>query len=196
LERAISSKRSTNSYAATATTSSAADADATTCASAVIRTESIKIYSNPTKLKMEERDLMSKFLAEMRKENPDLKVAFDLLQTAARQKNSEALYAIGTWHLFGKFVKKDPSEAVKYFLQAIEGNRSDAYYDLGVCYEKGVGIRKNKKAAFECYLNAALLGDKQALYEVGRCYFYGIGASKNMHVGEIWLKHAELNGIK
>lgn len=145
---------------------------------------------------MEERDLMSKFLAEMQKEKPDLKVAFDLLQTAAHQKNSEALYAIGTWYLFGRYVKKKPSEAVKYFLQAIEGNRSDAYYDLAVCYEKGVGIKKNKKAAFECYLNAALLGDKQSLYAVGRCYFYGIGTSKNMHIGEIWLKHAELNGIK
>lgn len=142
------------------------------------------------------RDLMSEFLAEMRKEKPDLQVAFDLLQTAAHQKNFEALYAIGTWYLFGRFVKKNSSEAVKYFLQAIEGNRSDAYYDLGVCYEKGVGIKKNKKAAFECYLNAALLGDKQSLYQVGRCYFYGIGTSKNMHVGKIWLKHAELNGIK
>jgi TPR repeat protein len=145
---------------------------------------------------MEKRDLMSEFLAEMQKEKPDLKVAFDLLQTAARENNSVALYAIGTWYLFGRYVKKNPSEAVKYFLQAIEGNNSDAYYDLAVCYEKGVGIKKNKKAAFECYLNAALLGDKQSLYAVGRCYFYGIGAPKNMHIGEIWLKHAELNGIK
>jgi len=145
---------------------------------------------------MEKRDLMSEFLAEMQKEKPDLKAAFDLLQIAAHQKNPIALYAIGTWYLFGRYVKKKPSEAVKYFLQAIEGNNSDAYYDLAVCYEKGVGIKRNKKAAFECYLNAALLGDKQSLYAVGRCYFYGIGTPKNMHIGEIWLKHAELNGIK
>ncbi len=139
---------------------------------------------------------MRKALAEMEKETPDLKVAFDFLERSAKRNNSEALYAIGTWYLFGRYVKKDRSEAVKYFLLAIEGNNSSAYYDLGVCYEEGVGIRKDKKAAFECYLNAALLGDKQSLYEVGRCYFYGIGTSKNMHVGEIWLKHAELNGIK
>jgi len=140
--------------------------------------------------------ILKQALTEMEKEKPDLKVAFDLLQRSAKQKNFEALYAIGTWHLFGRFVKKDPSEAVKYFLQAIEGNNSNAYYDLGVCYEEGVGIRKNKKAAFECYLNAALLGDKQSLYEVGRCYYYGIGTPKSVHIAEIWLKHAELNGIK
>ena len=139
--------------------------------------------------------ILRKALAEMEKETPDLKVAFDLLQTAAHQKNCEALYAIGTWYLFGRFVKKDPSEAVKYFLQAIEGNNSSAYYDLAVCYEEGVGIRKNKKAAFECYLNAALLGDKQSLYQVGRCYYYGIGVSKNMSIADIWLRHAEINGI-
>ena len=139
--------------------------------------------------------LLKQASAEMAKEKPDLKVAFNFLQRAASQKNAEALYALGTWYLFGTFVKKAPSEAVKYFLQAIEGNNSNAFYDLAVCYEEGVGIKKNKKAAFDCYLNAALLGDKQSLYEVGRCYYYGIGISKNLDLAEIWLKHAELNGI-
>ncbi len=138
---------------------------------------------------------LKKALAEMEKEKPDLKVAFDFLERSAREKNPEALYAIGTWYLFGRFVKKNPSEAVQYFLKSITGNNSNAYYDLGVCYEKGVGIKKNLKSAFECYLNAALLGDKQSLYHVGRCYYYGIGIPKNISIGNIWLKHAELNGI-
>ncbi len=139
--------------------------------------------------------LLRKALIEMEKEEPDLKVAFDFLERSARRNNPEALYAIGTWYLFGRFVKKNPSEAVRYFLKSIEGNNSSAYYDLAVCYEKGVGIKKNYKAAFECYLNAALLGDKQATYEVGRCYYYGIGIAKNISVGNIWLKHAKANGI-
>lgn len=139
--------------------------------------------------------ILRKALAEMEKEKPDLKVAFDFLERAAKVENPEALYAIGTWYLFGRFVKKNPSEAVRYFLKAIEGNNSNAYSDLAVCYEKGVGIKKNYRAAFDCYLNAALLGDKQALYEVGRCYYYGIGVSKNIRIGTIWLKHAEFNGI-
>lgn len=139
--------------------------------------------------------LLKKALVEMEKEKPDLKVAFGFLERAAKTGNPEALYAIGTWYLFGRFVKKKPSEAVQYFLKSIEGNNSNAYYDLGVCYEKGVGIEKSHKSAFECYLNAALLGDKQSLYEVGRCYYYGIGVSKSIRIGEIWLKHAKRNGI-
>ena len=105
------------------------------------------------------------------------------------------MYAIGTWYLFGKFVKRDPFLAVEYFLRAIEGNNSSAYLDLAICYEKGVGVKKNYKRAFVCYLNAALLGDKQSLYEVGRCYYYGIGVSKNINISSTWFKHAKQNGI-
>src|SRR5438046_919900 len=115
---------------------------------------------------MEERDILLKeALSEMEKESPDLKVAYQLLEKSAQLENAEALYAIGTWYLFGRFVDKDPSKAVEYFLEAIKGNNSSAYYDLGVCYEEGTGVDQDEEAAFECYLNAALLGDKQSLYE-------------------------------
>ncbi len=101
---------------------------------------------------------------EMKKGAPNLKVAFDCLERSAKGNNPEALYAIGTWYLFGRFVKKNPSEAVRYFLKSIEGNNSSAYYDLAVCYEKGVGVKKSYKSALECYLNAALLGIQNNLY--------------------------------
>jgi uncharacterized protein len=140
-------------------------------------------------------NILKKALAEMEKGKPNLRIAFDFLNESAKAQNPEALYALGTWYLHGRFVKRKPAEAVHYFLQSIEGNNSSAYYDLAVCYEKGIGIKKNHKAAFECYLNAALLGDKQALFEIGRCYYYGVGVSKNISTSKIWLKHAELNGI-
>ncbi|MBS1668372.1 MAG: sel1 repeat family protein [Bacteroidetes bacterium] len=139
--------------------------------------------------------LLKKALAEMEKEEPNMKIAFEFLSASAKAQNPEALYALGTWYLHGRFVKKKPVEAVRYFLKSIEGNNSSAYYDLAVCYEKGIGIKKNYRAAFKCYINAALSGDKQALYEVGRCYYYGIGTPKNIDISTIWLKHAELNGV-
>ena len=138
---------------------------------------------------------LGKALTEMKKRQPDLKKTFELLCKSAEQNNYEALYAIGTWYLHGKLVKKSFSMAIKYFLKSAKGNNSNAYYDLAICYEKGVTGKKDYKAAFECYLNAALLGDKQSIYEVGRCYYYGIGISKNINIGNIWLKHAEINGI-
>jgi TPR repeat protein len=140
--------------------------------------------------------LLKKALIEMERESPDLEKAFEFLNKSAEENNYEALYAIGTWYLHGRFVKKNFSLAIKYFLKSAEGNNSNAYYDLAICYEKGVIGKKDFKAAFECYLNAALLGDKQSIYEVGRCYYYGIGISKDIKIGNIWLKHAEMHGIK
>lgn len=139
--------------------------------------------------------LLRKAFVEMQKKYPDLQIVFNLLKQSANKGNAEALYAVGTWYLYGTFVEKDPFLAVEYFLSSIEGNYSNAYFDLSVCYENGDGVKKSFKKAFECYLNAALLGDKQAVYEVGRCYYYGIGISKNVGVANIWLRQAREKGI-
>ena len=140
--------------------------------------------------------LLNQALSEMEKDKPDLEKVFELLEKSAELNNYEALYAIGTWYLHGRFVKKNTFLAVKYFIKSLEGNNSSAYYDLALCYEKGEGVKKNYKKAFECYLNAALLGDDQSLYEVGRCFYYGLGISKNKKIGSTWIKYAENKGIK
>jgi len=141
------------------------------------------------------KNLLKKAEIELKKQNPELKAVFSFLMDAANLDNHEAMYAIGTWYLHGKYVKRDSTLAVEYFLKSVKGNNSNAYYDLAICLEKGVGTKKNKRKAFECYLNAALFGDKQSLYEVGRCYYHGIGISKNKEVGAIWLKRAKADGI-
>jgi TPR repeat protein len=135
--------------------------------------------------------LLKKAFVEMQKDKPDLQKAVELLNKSASKNNYEALYALGTWHLYGIYYKRSPVQAVKFFLEAIQGDISSAYFDLAVCYEKGIGIKKNQNQAFYCYLNAALLGDKQSLYEVGRCYFYGIGVAKNKKIALVWLNRAD-----
>lgn len=139
--------------------------------------------------------LVRKALNEARKKAGDLKQGYQLLEKAALKGNGEALYAIGTWYLHGKYLKKNSSIAVQYFLKSSEKNNLSAFYDLAVCFEKGVGVKKNKRKAFEHYLNAALLGDKQSIYEVGRCCYYGIGIVKDLGIAGIWLRNAELHGI-
>lgn len=92
---------------------------------------------------MQKRDNSLKLaFAEMNKPNPDLKLAFELLKKSAEKNNYEALYAIGTWYLHGRYVKKNYSLAVNYFSKAIKGNNCNAYYDMALCYEKGVGVKK------------------------------------------------------
>jgi TPR repeat protein len=134
---------------------------------------------------------LEKAWAEMRKERPDLRKAFALLEKSADNLNPEALYAIGTWYLYGRHVNKNPKVAVQYFMKSSEGNNCHAYFDLAVCYEKGVGLKRDLKQAFLNYLKSSLLGDRKAFNEVGRCYYYGIGINKNVEIGKIWLSHAK-----
>lgn len=135
-------------------------------------------------------------LKEALKEDANLELAFNLLISAKSKNNPKAMYALGTWYLFGKFVEKDFNEAFKLFLQASYGNIPEACFDLAKCYEEGVGVVKSLSNAFESYLKAALLGDKQSLYEVGRCYYYGIGIKKDKKLADLWLEIAAHNGIE
>lgn len=134
-------------------------------------------------------------LKESLKEDADLGYVFSLLEKAKNQKNPKAVYALGTWYLFGKHVDKDTTVAFNLFQEAASNNISEACYDLAVCYEKGTGITTNLHKAFQYYLKAALLGDKKSIYEIGRCYYHGIGIKKDSILAEIWLDSAEYYGI-
>lgn len=100
-----------------------------------------------------------------------LVVHLKLLDNAEDKNNPIAIYALGTWYLFGKFVDQDPKKAFELFLEASQENHREACFDLAECYEEGAGGLKSLKDAFENYLLVALLADQQAIYEVGRCYY-------------------------
>lgn len=138
---------------------------------------------------------LNKALVEMRKKSPNLEKAFIWLQKAEKNDDPEAIYALGTWYLHGRFVKKNPATAIQYFLRASQNDYKEAFFDLAICYEKGIGVKKNLKKSFECYLQAALIGDIQGIYEVGRCYYYGIGIGKNVRIATIWLNLARRKGV-
>lgn len=90
--------------------------------------------------------------------------------------NGKAEYALTTWYLYGKEVKKDLKKAVELLKKLADKNISEANFNLTVCFETGQGIKQD--LVFKHYLKSALLGDKQSLYEVGRCYYHGIGVKK------------------
>ena len=130
-----------------------------------------------------------------RKPDPDLNAVLVLLQEASDKNYPDAHYALATWYLFGKVVKRDYETAVAY-LHKCSDVVAKASYDLAVCYEKGKGASKDKVKAFEYYMRSALLGDGQAHYEVGRCFYYGIGAGKNKCLGKLWMDKAGELGYK
>lgn len=137
---------------------------------------------------------LKKALALCRSKNYDGAEALALLEKADKAGSAEAAYALGTWYLFGKHVRKNYRTAAEYLQRAADKNYASAAHDLAISYEKGAGVPKDKHEAFRLYMKAARLGDRQAAYEVGRCFYWGIGTAKDRSVAEVWFDgfdHAE-----
>lgn len=132
------------------------------------------------------RQMYLRALRLVAKPGYDAERVIDILRESSRLGVAEATYALATWYLHGKHVKKDLPTAAGLLEEAASKDLPDALFDLAVCYEKGAGVKRSARLAFECYLRAALLGDEQARPEVYRCYYHGIGISKNKRIAEIW----------
>lgn len=135
----------------------------------------------------------NKATKEAQKDKADLVAVLALLERAIELGSHDAQYALATWYLFGKGVKRDYTKAVK-LLRKCANSVANASYDLAVCYEKGKGVEQDKATAFQYYMQSALLGDNQAYFEVGRCFFYGIGVKKNRSLGGLWIEKAKVLG--
>lgn len=129
----------------------------------------------------------SKALSEMEKRVPNEEKAFAHLQAAHQSGDPRATYAIGTWYLHGRYVKRDKRKGLELIRNAAECDVRDALFDYAVSLETGDGVRKSLSHAAKNYLKAALLGDSQAMYEVGRCFYYGIGVRTNRQLARVFL---------
>jgi len=122
-----------------------------------------------------------------KRESYSVQEVLTLLTDADKAGSPEASYALGTWYLFGKNVRKNHVKAVEFLKRAARFDIPNAAFDLAVCYEKGSGVEKNQTTAFAYYLKAAKLGDHDASYEVGRCYYHGIGTKQDRGMARIFL---------
>src|SRR5688572_13870240 len=122
-----------------------------------------------------------------RRRPPDYAAAFKLLTRAHRAGDARATYALGTWYLHGRLVRKDIQKGLKLIEKAAGQNVADALYDIAFSFESGKGRPKSLEKAAENYLRAALLGNTRALHEFGRCIYYGIGLPSNRRVAHVFL---------
>ncbi len=117
-----------------------------------------------------------------------------VLQDAAATGYAPALYALATWHLFGRGVKKDYKKAFSLLLASAEQNHPEAEYDIAVSFEAGKGTAKSKESAFRYYRRAAEHGDLGGMTEVARCYWFGIGTAKDCRKAANWYLKAARRG--
>ena len=93
-------------------------------------------------------------------------------------------------------VKKDCSEAIRWWKKAGEQGNTEAQNLLAVAYHYGCGdsLAVDKAESMRWYQKSALLGDAQAQLMVGFAHHSGYGAEKNQELGVMWYKKSAKQG--
>jgi uncharacterized protein len=154
-------------------------------------------FARLTKSKARSRDVQdlverARALSGTGKGRARMEKALMLLRQAAALGSAEADYAIGTWYLFGRHVRKSLEDAARHIKKAAKAGYPAALFDLAVMHETGRGAPKDKMRAFDLYLRAALRGDGGAIESVARCVYHGIGTKKNRGLGSLLQDYAAI----
>jgi TPR repeat protein len=131
-------------------------------------------------------------LALAYEEPPDNGRVLALLEKAMELGDADAMYALGTWFLYGKppFVQKDLTKAFDLIERAASKNVVSALFELAISLELGEVGEPDEHRAFTCYLRAAIRGEKQSIFEVSRMLFWGLGVPQDRELADIWLDYA------
>lgn len=108
--------------------------------------------------------------------------------------DSYSQYYIGMLYSEGKGVRRDDSEAVKWFRKAAEQGHADAQHYLGVSYHYGIGATRDYSEAVKWYHKAAEQGHAAAQYSLGYMYERGYGVPKDYSEAARWHHKAAEQG--
>jgi hypothetical protein len=124
----------------------------------------------------------------------DYPKAYTTLRAAADAGSGKAMNWIGTMHLYGDGVKRDPNEALQWFHKAAELDYPGAMANIGTMHGHGVGTVRDVVEALHWFKKAANLGHIDSMLEVARAYEKGIGVKKDAAEAERWLTKAKAAG--
>ncbi|CAI5927845.1 unnamed protein product [Closterium sp. NIES-64] len=71
------------------------------------------------------------------------KAVQNFLTAARKTRDVDALYNLGMSHLRGQGVRRNPSKALRFLQQAVEGQHVGAMYQMGKMHLTGTGVPKN-----------------------------------------------------
>jgi localization factor PodJL len=113
----------------------------------------------------------------------------------AKAGDTKAQHDLGMLHLAGRFVKKDSTEAAKWFERAAVQGLANAQFNLGVLYERGEGVAQNDRLAFFWYQSAADQGLARAQHNLATAYAEGKGIAKNYTKAVEWFTKSASAGL-
>ncbi|WP_394670725.1 tetratricopeptide repeat protein [Halosquirtibacter xylanolyticus] len=119
--------------------------------------------------------------------------AFQMLTTAAKQKDTIALRMIADAYLYGKFKKKiDPKKAIPFLLPLAQSGQVTAQKELGKIYYRG---KRSKSILW--YHKAANQGDLEANKLLADLYYEGTGVVKDYkNAKTLYIKAADLGDVE
>ena len=104
--------------------------------------------------------------------------------------------ALGNCYRDGIGVKRNMTEAVKWYRMSAEQGDADAQYNLGICLLYGKGTAKNPKEAADWFEKAARQDKLDACYEIGRTYDRGNDRNRDIEKAAEWYqKGAEAGNV-
>lgn len=113
----------------------------------------------------------------------------------ANAGDAKAQHDLGMLHLAGRFVKKDSTEAAKWFERAAVQGLANAQFNLGTLYARGEGVAQNDRLAFFWYQSAADQGMARAQHNLAAAYAEGKGIAKNYAKAVDWYTKSATAGL-
>lgn len=115
--------------------------------------------------------------------------SYALMEKAAEQGSSDALYYLGVMNFHGNSVDTNYPQARHYF-EKIDQDSPDALFYLGSIYDEGLGVAKDQEKSFALYNQAAALGHPDSTYNVGFMYHHGEFVDKDEIEAQKWYQKA------
>ncbi len=112
----------------------------------------------------------------------------------AEQGQAIAQYNLGIIYEYGRGVKQNDVEAVKWYRKASVQGVSVAQYKLGVMYDNGWGVPPSDTEAVKWYSDAAEQGHPLAQHDLAFMYAAGSGIAQDHVRAYMWLNVAIANG--
>ncbi|MEM7463906.1 MAG: tetratricopeptide repeat protein [Pseudomonadota bacterium] len=120
----------------------------------------------------------------------DFAQALEIWRPLAQGGHPQAQYGLGAMHEYGRGLKPNDAEAVKWYLLAAEQGVSEAQYRLGVLYDYGWGVEADPTKAVQWYSQAAEGDHTFAQHDLAFMYVTGKGVSPDRVQAYKWLRIA------
>ena len=121
-------------------------------------------------------------------------IAFKRCLKAAEQGDADAQFNLGVMYEQGNGVKKDYTQAAKWYRKAAEQGHADAQFNLGSMYANGEGVKQDDTQAVEWFRKAAEQGHAYAQNNLGLMYAKGEGVKQDYTQAVEWYRKAAEQG--